>query len=161
MGMTSLAWTLSPSWYHVYLLIENGDGGAWKIGTVEPGKWGRWSLENRWWSLENGIGGSWKMETVELGKWGSLGSLIWSCLCNGIEDLFSRNVFNWLDTLSILSWNPFISKKRGMTLMLRLLSCRWIWVFLDLLFWSCIRRGNVDLFNRNGFKWLRTVELGK
>ena len=60
-GMTSIVWTLSPSGNYVYLKIENGDGGACKIGMVEPGKWGRWSLEN-------GNGGAWKMRTVELGK---------------------------------------------------------------------------------------------
>ena len=38
-----------------------GDGGAWKMRTVELGKWG-------WWSLENGDGGASKMESVELGN---------------------------------------------------------------------------------------------
>ena len=75
--MTSTVWTLSPSWYYIYLSIENGDGGAcknrdwslengnggaWKMGTVGLGKCGRRSLENR-------DGGAWKTERAEPGKW--------------------------------------------------------------------------------------------
>ena len=66
--MTSIGW---GRWS-----FENGYGGAWKMGTVELGKW-------RWWSLENGIGGAWKMETVELGV--SMGSLIDPALATAVR----------------------------------------------------------------------------
>ena len=84
-----------------------------------------------------------------------------SCLVKGIENFFKRNVFNWLDTFSILSPDRFISKKREINLVPRLLGCRSIWVSLDLVLWSCLRRSSVDLFNRNDYNWPWTVGLGK
>ena len=80
--------------------LENRDGGAWKMGSVELGKWKRWSLEN-------GDSRAW--------MWGSLDALIWSCLCKDIEDLFNRNVVNWLDKLSFLSQSSLIAERRKVT----------------------------------------------